>query len=74
MIETAENLRRQYGIPRGEQDELAVTSHRRAVAAQKEGLLADQIIPATVTSRSAWGFPRLRWRTEQPGDRPAAST
>jgi acetyl-CoA C-acetyltransferase len=52
MIETAENLRRQYGITREEQDELAVTSHRRAVAAQKDGLLADQIIPVTVTSRS----------------------
>jgi acetyl-CoA C-acetyltransferase len=51
MIETAENLRRQYGIPREEQDELAVTSHRRAVAAQKDGLLADQIIPVTVSGR-----------------------
>ncbi len=51
MIETAENLRRQYGIPREEQDELAVTSHRRAVSAQKDGLLADQIIPVTVTMR-----------------------
>jgi acetyl-CoA C-acetyltransferase len=51
MIETAENLRRQYGISRAEQDELAVTSHRRAIAAQKDGLLADQIIPVTVTSR-----------------------
>ena len=51
MLETAENLRRQYGIPREEQDELAVTSHRRAVAAQKDGLLADQIIPVTVASR-----------------------
>lgn len=52
MIETAENLRRQYGIPRREQDELAVASHRRAVAAQKDGLLADQIIPVTVGSRA----------------------
>jgi acetyl-CoA C-acetyltransferase len=52
MIETAENLRRQYGIPREEQDQLAVTSHQRAVAAHKDGLLADQIIPVTVTSRS----------------------
>jgi acetyl-CoA C-acetyltransferase len=51
MIETAENLRRKYGIPREEQDELAVTSHRRAVAAQNDGLLADQIIPVTVTGR-----------------------
>jgi acetyl-CoA C-acetyltransferase len=52
MIETAENLRRQYAISREEQDELAVTSHRRAVAAQEDGLLADQIIPVTVTSRT----------------------
>ena len=51
MIETAENLRRQYGISREEQDELAVTSHRRAVTAQKDGLLVDQIIPVTVTTR-----------------------
>jgi acetyl-CoA C-acetyltransferase len=51
MIETAENLRRQYGIPREEQDRLAVTSHQRAVTAQKDGLLAEQIIPVTVTSR-----------------------
>lgn len=52
MLETAENLRRQYDIPREEQDELAVASHRKAVAAQKDGLLVDQIIPVTVTSRS----------------------
>ena len=52
MIETAENLRRQYGIPREEQDELAVASHLRAVTAQKDGLLADQIIPVTVSSRA----------------------
>jgi acetyl-CoA C-acetyltransferase len=52
MIETAENLRRQYGIGRAEQDELAVTSHQRAVAAREDGLLADQIIPVTVSSRT----------------------
>jgi hypothetical protein len=68
MIETAENLRRQYGIPREEQDELAVTSHRRAVAAQKEGLLADQIIPVTVTSRSAWGVPPLAGESGATGE------
>ncbi|MET0700543.1 MAG: acetyl-CoA C-acetyltransferase [Mycobacterium sp.] len=52
MLETAENLRRQYGIPRDEQDELAVSSHQRAVAAQKDGILAEEIIPVTVRSRS----------------------
>jgi acetyl-CoA C-acetyltransferase len=51
MLETAENLRRQYHISRQEQDELAVTSHQRAVAAQKNGILAEEIIPVTVRSR-----------------------
>ncbi|MEE3753347.1 acetyl-CoA C-acetyltransferase [Mycobacterium intracellulare] len=52
MLETAENLRRQYGISRQEQDELAVRSHQRAVAAQKDGILADEIIPVAVPTRS----------------------
>lgn len=51
MLETAENLRRQYGISRQEQDELAVTSHRRAVAAAKDGILAEEIIAVAVPSR-----------------------
>jgi acetyl-CoA C-acetyltransferase len=51
MLETAENLRREYGISRREQDELALTSHRRAVAAQAQGILAEEIIPTTVQSR-----------------------
>ncbi|KUI32269.1 acetyl-CoA C-acetyltransferase [Mycobacterium sp. GA-2829] len=52
MLETAENLRREYGIGREEQDELAVRSHRRAVTAQKDGLLAETIIPVTVRTRA----------------------
>ena len=51
MLETAENLRRQYSISRAEQDELAVRSHQKAVAAQASGVLAAEIIPVTVTSR-----------------------
>jgi acetyl-CoA C-acetyltransferase len=53
MIETAENLRREYRIPREEQDELAVRSHRRAAAAQAEGRFADEIVPVTVPGRKA---------------------
>ncbi|MGH3639220.1 MAG: acetyl-CoA C-acetyltransferase [Mycobacterium sp.] len=48
MIETAENLRREYGISRDEQDELAVRSHHRAVAAHEEGRFADELVPVTV--------------------------
>ncbi len=51
MLETAENLRREYAIPREEQDELALQSHRRAVAAQQSGVFAEEIIPTTVPSR-----------------------
>jgi acetyl-CoA C-acetyltransferase len=51
MLETAENLRRQYGISRLEQDELAVRSHQRAVAAQKDGILAEEIIAVGVRTR-----------------------
>jgi acetyl-CoA C-acetyltransferase len=51
MLETAENLRRQYGISRLEQDELAVRSHQRAVAAQKDGIMAEEIIPVAVRTR-----------------------
>lgn len=51
MLETAENLRRQYGISRAEQDELAVQSHQRAIVAQRSGVLADEIIAVTVPSR-----------------------
>ena len=51
MIETAENLRRRYGISRIEQDQLAVTSHARAVAAQQDGVLAEEIIPVGVSVR-----------------------
>src|ERR1700754_4858221 len=56
MLETAENLRREYGIPRAEQDELAVSSHQRAVAAQKDGILAEEIIPVAVPTRQGEGL------------------
>ena len=51
MIETAENLRREYSISREEQDELALRSHHRAVAAQQDGTFAEEIVPVTVTTR-----------------------
>jgi acetyl-CoA C-acetyltransferase len=53
MLETAENLRRDYGIPREEQDELAYQSHQRAVRAQNEGLFKDAIIPVEVKTSKA---------------------
>lgn len=51
MIETAENLRRDYAVPREEQDAFAVESHRRAVAAQDAGIFAEEIVPIEVPSK-----------------------
>src|ERR1700749_197964 len=51
MIETAENLRREYAIPRVEQDELALRSHQRAVAAQQNGTFAEEIVAVEVRDR-----------------------
>ena len=48
MIETAENLRREFGISRQEQDEWAVRSHARAVRAMEAGLFAEETIPVPV--------------------------
>ncbi|MFE9442220.1 acetyl-CoA C-acetyltransferase [Streptomyces sp. NPDC006602] len=63
MLETAENLRREYAIPREEQDQLALRSHEKAVAAQREGRFTDEIVPVTVRTlphsrlRSSGGTP-----------------
>jgi acetyl-CoA C-acetyltransferase len=51
MLETAENVRREYGIGRVEQDEYAVRSHQRAAAARDAGRFADEIVPVTVKGR-----------------------
>lgn len=50
MIETAENLRREFEIPRHEQDELALQSHQRAIAAQESGRFDAEIVPVIVSS------------------------
>jgi acetyl-CoA C-acetyltransferase len=51
MLETAENLRRQYGISREAQDAFALRSHQRAVAAQRDGTFKAEIVPVTVRGR-----------------------
>ncbi len=64
MIETAENLRREYSIPREEQDELALRSHQRAVAAQQNGAFGEEIVPVEVHERKT-GI-RMIGRDEHP--------
>ncbi len=52
MGDTAENVARQWQIPRAEQERFAVRSHARAAAAQAEGKLADEIVAIRVNGHS----------------------
>jgi acetyl-CoA C-acetyltransferase len=47
MLQTAEYVARQYGIPRDQQDEFGVQSQQRAAQARKEGKFKDEIAPIT---------------------------
>ena len=51
MLETAEILRREHGIGRERQDRLALRSHERAVAAQREGRFDAELVPVEVRGR-----------------------
>jgi acetyl-CoA C-acetyltransferase len=51
MLETAENLRREYKVTREAQDQLALRSHHRAIAAQQNGLFSDEIVAVPVKGR-----------------------
>jgi acetyl-CoA C-acetyltransferase len=51
MLETAENLRREYGIGREEQDEIALRSHRLAIEAHEQGRFAEEIVPVEIEDR-----------------------
>ena len=64
MIETAENLRAEFSISRADQDALAVQSHQRAVAAQKNGIFAEEIVGVSVPQRKS--YPLLVDTDEQP--------
>jgi acetyl-CoA acyltransferase len=47
---TAERVAKHYSIPRDAQDEFALRSHQKAIAAQAAGRFTDELVPVTVTS------------------------
>jgi acetyl-CoA acyltransferase 2 len=49
MAQTAENLAKDYAIPRGAQDEYALRSHQLGAAAVKSGKFTEEIVPVPVT-------------------------
>lgn len=51
MIETAENLARDYGITREDADAYAVQSHQRAAAAWEAGRFDDEVVSVSVPQR-----------------------
>ncbi len=55
---TGENVAEKYGITREEQDEFAVDSHRKAIAAQKECRFKSQIVPVEIPAKKK-GQPAL---------------
>jgi len=49
---TAERVARHYGISREDQDAFALRSHQRAVAAQRAGLMDDELVPVAICNLS----------------------
>ena len=49
--ETAENVAEKYQISREDQDKLALASHQKALKAQQDGRLKDEIIPFEIVQR-----------------------
>ncbi|HLQ61722.1 MAG TPA: thiolase family protein [Candidatus Acidoferrales bacterium] len=66
MGETAERVARKYEVGREEQDEFALASHQRAVAAQQAGRFAAELLPLAVPA----GKGETRTLTADEGPRP----
>jgi 3-oxoadipyl-CoA thiolase len=66
MGETAERVAQKYEVSREDQDAFALRSHQRAVAAQRSGRLAEEIVSVDVPQRKGDAL-RL---TEDEGPRP----
>ena len=62
--ETAENVAEKYQINRKDQDELALGSHQKAIKAQQEGRLKDEIVPVEIPQRK--GAPLVHGTDEGP--------
>src|SRR5947209_8357758 len=63
---TGENVAEKYGITREEQDEFALNSHRKAVAAIKECRVKSQIVPVEIPAKKKGAAPVLFDKDESP--------
>ncbi len=53
MAQTAEHVAAEHGIARADQDAFALRSQQRTAAAQRDGRLAEEIVPVTVQLRKS---------------------
>jgi 3-oxoadipyl-CoA thiolase len=51
MPETAENVAAEFNVSREDQDAMALRSQQRAIAAQKNGFFAGEIVPVTIPQK-----------------------
>src|ERR1700736_5682482 len=63
---TGENVAEKYGITREEQDEFALNSHRKALAAIRECRFKSQIVPVEIPARKKGDAPILFEKDEGP--------
>ncbi|HEY4904678.1 MAG TPA: acetyl-CoA C-acetyltransferase [Candidatus Sulfotelmatobacter sp.] len=63
---TGENVAEKYGITREEQDEFAVNSHRKALAAMKECRIKSQIVPVEIPAKKKGATPTILDKDESP--------
>jgi acetyl-CoA acyltransferase len=64
MPETAENVAEDFKVSRQDQDAYALRSQQRALAAQANGILAQEIVPVTIPARK--GDPVIVSKDEHP--------
>src|SRR5882724_301904 len=63
---TGENVAEKHSITREQQDEYALNSHRKAVAAMKEGRFDSQIVPVEMPAKKKGEAPILFTKDESP--------
>jgi acetyl-CoA C-acetyltransferase len=63
---TGENVAEKYGITREEQDQFALNSHRKAIAAIRECRFKSQIVPVELPSKKRGEAPVMFERDESP--------
>jgi acetyl-CoA C-acetyltransferase len=63
---TGENVAEKYGITREEQDQFALNSHRKAIAASNECRFKAQIVPVELPARKKGAAPVIFDRDESP--------